>query len=93
MRCDNFEDEEATPRNTAPLSSTNISEQVKTGVHITTSTLIQTQDMTIITDARTYRIQVKHILPFRDIQDISSATVIDVTPLNPSSAQKVDICS
>jgi hypothetical protein len=50
------------------------------GVHITTSTLIQTQDMTIITDARTYRIQMKRILPFRDIQGISSATVIDVTP-------------
>jgi len=93
VRCDDFKDKEATPRNTAPLSSTNISEQAKMGVHITTSTLIQTQDMTIITDARTYRIQVKRILPFRDIQGISSVTVIDVTPLNSSSAQKVDICS
>jgi hypothetical protein len=93
MRCDNSEDREATPRNTVPLSSTNISEWVKMSVHITTSTLIQTQDMTIITDAKTYEIQMKRILPFRDIQGISSATVIDVTPLNSSSAQKVDICS
>jgi len=66
---------------------------VKMGVHITTLTLIQTQDMTIITDARTYEIQVKRILPFKDIQGINSATVIDVTPFNPSSAQKVNICS
>jgi len=66
---------------------------VKTGVHITTSTLIQTQDMMIITDAKTYEIQMKHILPSEDIQGISSATVIDVTPLNSSSAQKVNICS
>ncbi len=93
MRCDNFKDKEATPRNTVPLSSTNTLEQAKMSVHITTSTLIQTQDMTIITDAKTYGIQVKCILPFKDIQGISSATVIDVTPLNPSSAQKVDICS
>ncbi len=93
MRCDNSEDKEATPRNTVPLSSTNISEWAKMSVHITTSTLIQTQDMTIITDAKTYEIQVKRILPFRDIQGISSATVIDVTPLNSSSAQKVNICS
>ncbi len=93
MRCDNSEDREATPRNTASLSSTNTSERVKMGVHITTSTLIQTQDMTIITDAKTYEIQVKRILSFRDIQGINSATVIDVTPLNPSSAQKVNICS
>jgi len=91
--CDDFKDREATSRNTVPLSSTNTSERVKMSVHITTSTLIQTQDMTIITDARTYRIQVKHILSFGDIQGISPATVIDVTPLNPSSAQKVDICS
>ncbi len=62
-------------------------------VHITTSTLIQTQDMTIITDAKTYEIQVKRILSFKDIQSISSATVIDVTSLNSSSAQKVNICS
>ncbi len=62
-------------------------------VHIITSTLIQTQDITIITDAKTYEIQMKHILPFKDIQGISSATVIDVTPLNSSLAQKVDICS
>ncbi len=93
MRCDNSEDREATSRNTVPLSSTNTSEWVKTGVHITTSTLIQTQDMMIITDAKTYEIQMKHILPSEDIQGISSATVIDVTPLNSSSAQKVDICS
>ncbi len=63
------------------------------GVHITTSTLIQTQDMTIITDAKTYKIQMKRILPSEDIQGISPVTVIDVTPLNSSSAQKVDICS
>ncbi len=93
MRCDDSEDKEATPKNTVPLSSTNILEWAKMSVHITTSTLIQTQDMTIITDAKTYKIQVKHILPFRDIQGISSVTVIDVTPLNSSSAQKVNICS
>ncbi len=93
MRCDDFKDREATSRNTVSLSLTNISEWVKTDVHITTSTLIQTQDMTIITDAKTYRIQMKHILPSEDIQGISSVTVIDVTPLNPSSAQKVNICS
>jgi len=93
VRCDNSEDREATPRNTVPLSSTNTSEQAKMSVHITTSTLIQTQDMTIITDAKTYRIQMKHILPSEDIQGISPATVIDVTPSDPSSAQKVDICS
>jgi len=93
MRCNNFEDREATPRNTVPLSSTNTSEQAKMSVHITTSTLIQTQDITIITDAKTYRIQVKYILPFSDIQDINSVTVIDVTSFNPSFAQKVNICS
>jgi len=93
IRCDNSEDREATPRNTVPLSSTNTSEWVKTGVHITTSTLIQTQDMMIITDAKTYEIQMKHILPSEDIQGISSATVIDVTPSDSSSAQKVNICS
>ncbi len=49
--------------------------------------------MTIITDVKTYEIQVKRILSFRDIQGINSATVIDVTSLNPSSAQKVNICS
>jgi len=93
MRCDNSEDREATPRNTVSLSLTNTSEWVKTGVHITTSTLIQTQDITIITDAKTYEIQMKRILPSKDIQSISSVTVIDVTSLNSSSAQKVDICS
>jgi len=93
IKCDNSEDREATSRNTVPLSLTNTSERVKMSVHITTSTLIQIQDMTIITDAKTYRIQVKHILSFEDIQGISSATVIDVTPLNSSSAQKVNICS
>ncbi len=93
VRCDDFKDKEATPRNTVPLSSTNTSKWVKMSVHITTSTLIQTQDMTIITDAKTYEIQVKRILSFKDIQSISPATVIDVTPLNPSSAQKVNICS
>jgi len=49
--------------------------------------------MTIITDAKTYEIQVKHILSFEDIQNISSVTVIDVTPFNSSFAQKVNICS
>jgi len=93
MRCNDFKDREATSRNTVSLSSTNTSEWVKMSVHITTSTLIQTQDMTIITDAKTYEIQVKHILPFKDIQGISPATVIDVTPFNSSSAQKVNICS
>ncbi len=42
MRCDDSEDKEATPRNTVPLSSTNTLEWVKMGIHITTSTLIQT---------------------------------------------------
>jgi len=93
VRCNDFKDKEATSRNTVSLSSTNTSEWAKMSVHIITSTLIQTQDMTIITDVKTYEIQVKRILPSEDIQNISSATVIDVTSLNSSSAQKVNICS
>jgi hypothetical protein len=48
-------------------------------VQITTSTFIQSQDITIITDANTYKIQMKHILQFKVIKNLSSVTVIDVT--------------
>jgi hypothetical protein len=51
-------------------------------VQITTSTFIQSQDITIITDANTYKIQMKHILQFKVIKNLSSVTVIDVTFFN-----------
>jgi len=57
MRHKDFEKEkETTHKNMIILSSMFTSEKVKMNVQITTSTFIQSQDMTIITDANIYKI-------------------------------------
>jgi len=57
MRHEDFKEEEkAIHKNIIILSSRFTSEKAKTNVQITTSTLIQSQDITIITDANTYKI-------------------------------------
>ena len=75
---DSEEEEEATHKNMIILSSMFTSEKAKMNVQITTSTLIQSQNMTIITDANTYKIQTRHILKSEVIENLSSVTVIDV---------------
>jgi len=56
-KCKNFKkEEEATHKNMIILSSKFTSEKAKTDVQIITSTFIQSQDITIITDANIYKI-------------------------------------
>jgi len=57
MRHEDFkEEEEVTHKNMIILSLRFTSEKVKMNVQITTSTFIQSQDMTIIADANIYKI-------------------------------------
>jgi len=57
MRHEDFKEEkEATHKNMIILSSRFTSEKTKMNVQITTSTFIQSQDITIITDTNIYEI-------------------------------------